>query len=716
MVDGEACSSCELKDCGSSGTRPLVDCSNIGDAPEYDLTTCEAFLSYEDGSLLRLTAGVGEQNENDFSTCKKDIEGGVDATGQKDSTVDPSLPLTYSGAQPLVLPVLEENTLAIASSFTKDATGIADVTNPNRNFGIVSFVSSTKGLDTANYESADSCAGEMDEDDSPGLWYSLVGSGKGVFASVCREATNFAARISIYEGGCGSENLECVAGTTPVSELESDSKDGNNGSSPCAVHFIAEEGKTYHLRVHGGSPSETGTFNLFLETLPDEITDECYSEQTSAFSDACLQCQSAMNARMQQFTMSNNDPTAIDCRCLLNNGTGGYHLTCVDMSCLKCNGRQDICGFGITEMEIVDNGAPREYESFYFMHETEGAQAGEIAAVQTSECLEVQDPYQTCMAAKEETMASGDSEVFCECRGTSEEGDYLLICSIYDTYEYCVESSGNNDDGFCANVLFGQSISKYGAVTSDFRSYTVKLGDEEDEQEEEATVVTVERFGESCYVSINEDLCASCQIVDICVKTGSGKDPLDIAPSTLGISTNLPVFTDLSVDCSNILQEGQEIDGASATFECGSSGGSANRNNLLSILDGIVSPTEEALADLKEGTAKLIPETPQTIPPQAFPPTMAPVTRPTNPPDIEEEADISGNATTTDLLDDLEEPSTNTTESSNTTTPTETGNSTNESSEESNKDSSAWGLAGKRGIAWLTSTFVALASVSLVLL
>ena len=645
LVDGDACTSCQLENCGDGiGIRPLVDCSNIIDDPSFLLDTCDAFPSYNAGFLLRLTTGASGSNatnpNNNFQICSSG------KSGDTPYPVDPSLPVTCGKAQPIVLPTLQDDTTVINS----------DMTNPNVNFAFVSLVSSTMGITLTEDELSavqTACEGEEGNiSDSPGLWYSLVGEGKAVHASVCRDATDFEARISVYEGDCDS--MSCAASTPLVD---------TGFQSACDVHWIAEEGSSYYVRVHGSNSTQTGTFNLFMETLEEETTTTCYSNKTNDFDQACLSCSKTRASRIQQFS---DNPADVDCRCIENEGTGGYHLTCVDLSCLKCNPRQDVCGFDTYELDIQNEGdSPSgSYDSFYFMNKMEGTQVTEIVALQDSECLEILDPYHQCMMTREDLMEEDNAPTFCECRGVSEEGDYMLLCSIYDTYEYCVSDGSSSESDVCASVLFGQSISQYGSVTSEFRSFTIT---KEDNSEDVESSIVIERFGDSCFVSINEEACSKCEISETCVNNRREEDELNIA------SFPDPVFTDLSVDCSNLMKE----DGATATFECGSIGGSSN--TVLSILAGsIVSPTLDAIADKNQQ---------QTIPPDAFPPTMAPITKPTPPPIVPSMAPIFFNSTI--------EPTPNSTDSNN-------------------ADSSASRLVDRRTFAYIAST-MALASIFLLL-
>eukprot|EP00536_Pseudo-nitzschia_multiseries_P017333 jgi/Psemu1/314362/fgenesh1_kg.1497_\ len=239
------------------------------------------------------------------------------------------------------------------------------------------------------------------------------------------------------------------------------------------------------------------------------------------------------------------------------------------------------------------------------MTETPGQselQASEIVTIKNQECLEISDPLNHCMMAREEMMKAEDSMVFCECRSISEEGDYMLICSIYDSYEYCASGSDISDD-VCATVLFGQKISQYGAVTSDFRRYDVKMGDSSEQ------ILVVDRSKNECSVFMNGRQCSKCNTVQCDNNTINDEEDILSIASAVGVGTN--VFSDLSVDCSNVLG------GETATFECGRVG-EEDDNNLLSIFVGGASPVD-AIGDNEAVSTK-----PQTIPPNVFPPTLPP--------------------------------------------------------------------------------------------
>lgn len=82
---------------------------------------------------------------------------------------------------------------------------------------------------------------------SPGVWYSLVGTGTTLTASTCTGATAFDSKISVYCGTC--TNLICIDGNDDACGLQS------------SVTWCSQAGATYLVLVHGFG-GQTGTFEL----------------------------------------------------------------------------------------------------------------------------------------------------------------------------------------------------------------------------------------------------------------------------------------------------------------------------------------------------------------------------------------------------------------------------------------------------------------------
>jgi len=274
---------------------------------------------------------------------------------------------------------------------------------------------------------------------------------------------------------------------------------------------------------------------------------------------------------------------------------------------LKCNLRYDVCGFDTFELDIDKQGESPQpsYESFYLVTQTDGQTSIEIADLSSSQqCIDIKDPENVCMENKDAIMSNtatgGDvnddpnNKLLCECRKTPDEEGYMLLCSIYDYWSYCVPEENNNS--ICASVLFGQSINPYGLITNRFRNFDY-VGDREGS-------IVVERNDYDCSVSVNDEQCNSCSIV----QCDNGN--VDNLLADTNLSSDMGIFTDLSIDCTNV--------NPGAKFACGIIGD----GSILSILTGTLIPS----GDGDNNDPK-----PQTVPPITFP-TMAPGTsRPPGP-------------------------------------------------------------------------------------
>jgi hypothetical protein len=86
---------------------------------------------------------------------------------------------------------------------------------------------------------------------SPGVWYTVTGTGNMMTASTCNPISNFDTQLAVYCNGC--DTLTCI--------------DGNDDAIICAepslstVTWCSESGATYQILVHGFS-STSGDFQL----------------------------------------------------------------------------------------------------------------------------------------------------------------------------------------------------------------------------------------------------------------------------------------------------------------------------------------------------------------------------------------------------------------------------------------------------------------------
>ena len=197
---------------------------------------------------------------------------------------------------------------------------------------------------------------------------------------------------------------------------------------------------------------------------------------------------------------------------------------------------------------------------------------------------------------------------------------------------------------------------------------------------------------------MNGQQCTKCELAQC--------DSNVIGDTLLGdITGGIGMFTDMSFDCSNVMEGDGTNTTTTSTFECGIVGGnSGDGMGLLSILVGDLK--ENINADSGEEEQQQ-----QTIPPDAFPPTIPPVTQPTSAPAASPVVDSD------DTLDDNDNNSTTPISS----TPTSNNTSKDESSSggeilpKTNEAIDAWkeGNESSAPVATAIGTFVVLSMIIL---
>ena len=105
---------------------------------------------------------------------------------------------------------------------------------------------------TADFQPGEVCGVPLD---TPGIWYSIEGTGKGLAVSLCNNV-GFDAAISVFTGP-SCDDLKCVTGTSAIDPA------CDNGQGVAAA-FSSESLATYYIYVHGalGSPYGMGDFGL----------------------------------------------------------------------------------------------------------------------------------------------------------------------------------------------------------------------------------------------------------------------------------------------------------------------------------------------------------------------------------------------------------------------------------------------------------------------
>lgn len=98
---------------------------------------------------------------------------------------------------------------------------------------------------------------------APGVWYKVFGTGGGMRAHTCGGETTYDTRISIYQGS-DCQELSCVV------------SDDNGCGFQSSAYWFSKEGETYYILVTGNLFSSFGDFVLRVEDYqPNTINDFC---------------------------------------------------------------------------------------------------------------------------------------------------------------------------------------------------------------------------------------------------------------------------------------------------------------------------------------------------------------------------------------------------------------------------------------------------------
>ena len=84
-----------------------------------------------------------------------------------------------------------------------------------------------------------------------GLWYSIVGTGDTLRATLCFENTDYDTYLSVYEGSC--DNLNCVAGNDDQGDADAQIPLCSVSYFASAVDWESEAGVEYLLHVSGSN-------------------------------------------------------------------------------------------------------------------------------------------------------------------------------------------------------------------------------------------------------------------------------------------------------------------------------------------------------------------------------------------------------------------------------------------------------------------------------
>ena len=144
-----------------------------------------------------------------------------------------------------------EGYLGASGAYTLNVTGGPPANDACAGATAVAIGGSVAGS-TCSCATADVAPACVTTDGAAGLWYTFVGNGRRVRASLCGGTTNYDTKLRVYTGACGA--FTCVAGNDDFCGVQSQ------------VEFCSVNGTTYRVLVHG-SLANCGNFTLSLTDL-----------------------------------------------------------------------------------------------------------------------------------------------------------------------------------------------------------------------------------------------------------------------------------------------------------------------------------------------------------------------------------------------------------------------------------------------------------------
>jgi hypothetical protein len=233
--------------------------------------------------------------------------------------------------------------------------------------------------------------------ETPGVWYSVLGTGGSLLASTCNPRTTFDTQVSVFTGNC-PDSLVCVA--------SDDNSCGMQGSAA----WVSELNTNYYILVHGGLISSAGDFVLSVENYnPTQQNDFC-SQAVSMDTNGTVSYGSTIQATFDNVG---------SCQSVANTGAGVWYE-------MIGTGRRitaSLCHNGTTFKTAV--------------------------SVLEGNCTSL-----TCVAANDESVMSGCSEVTWQ---SVFDKMYHILVHGYEEEEGSFgislsESKGSVDNDFCVDA------------------------------------------------------------------------------------------------------------------------------------------------------------------------------------------------------------------------------------------------------------------------
>ena len=263
-----------------------------------------------------------------------------------------------------------------------------------------------------------------------GLWYTIMGTGDTLRATMCFEETEYDTYLSVYEGDC--DDLNCVGGNDDQDEV-------NFFAEPCFENFLSssvdwasEEGVEYYLHVSGSNAvtPAVGGFDFVLVCDGVEVgacldSLACNYNPFGTFDDGT--CDYTTCAGCGLASSCNFDSTAF-----IND------LTLCDFSCYGCTD-EGACNFNPDA--TVESGLC-EYSSCAGCLDSTACNFDDEAILDAANC-----EYTSCVGCTDATASNYNPGA------TQEDGSCTYCDLLLSLPEVTGESCFNLDDGTAVVML-----------------------------------------------------------------------------------------------------------------------------------------------------------------------------------------------------------------------------------------------------------------------
>ncbi|MHC4413828.1 MAG: nidogen-like domain-containing protein [Planctomycetota bacterium] len=294
------------EDCGSATVIPGLPYSDtgstLGAVDDYD-EICpfntpgagDVVYSYTPGVNQTISISLCLNSAYDtklyvYENVCGPYQGGTEIACNDDACSTPSFPSPFVSEIPAVALtagntyyIVVDGYLGDEGSYTIDIEGLAGP--PENDFcenaiGPLAVPSVTDGTTAQATEDDDApfCGTGIT---SPGVWYTVIGTGTTMTAKTCGPLFDYDTKISVYCGPC--DDLVCIDGN------DDNCPDGASGLLS-TVQWCSQAGALYRILVHGFG-GQSGDFQLFLSEngVPCTADVECLPQGACCFPDeTCL--------------------------------------------------------------------------------------------------------------------------------------------------------------------------------------------------------------------------------------------------------------------------------------------------------------------------------------------------------------------------------------------------------------------------------------------